>query len=165
MDNCKGQGWGLDLMLASTIFLMGLIVFYFYSINNPAEDQETFQSLSHSGDIIAESLFSEGYPKHWNTTTVVNIGVLSDNKVNATKLESFYNLTYMDYNRTKNIFKTKYDFYFFFTKNMTVNGTEVVGIGKEGTDKDNITSENLIKVTRFTIYENEPITAYIYVWD
>ena len=30
----KGQGWGMDLIIAVSIFTMGLVAFYVYSLNN-----------------------------------------------------------------------------------------------------------------------------------
>jgi len=41
---------------------------------------------------------------------------------------------------------------------------EIEGIGKPGTNKNDITAENLIKITRFTIYKEKPTTAYLYIW-
>lgn len=162
----KAQGWSLDIMIAGSIFIVGLVVFYFYSMNNPGESEETMDNLFYNGEIITESLLSEGYPKNWNINNVVTIGILdSNNKINETKLELFYNLSADDYNKTRRLFNTRYDYYFFLTETMTVNGTNIEGIGKPGFDKNNINAENLIKVTRFTIYKDKPVTAYLYIFE
>ena len=70
-----------------------------------------------------------------------------------------------NYTRTKNIFNTQYDYYFFLDENMTINSLEVEGIGKPETTKDNINAKNLIKITRFTVYQNKTTPIYIYLWE
>ena len=51
-------------------------------------------------------------------------------------------------------------------KKIIINSVEVDGIGKPGVTRDNIgETYNLIKITRFSIYQNEPITVYLYIWE
>ena len=47
---------------------------------------------------------------------------------------------------------------------MTINSAEVEGIGQPGADKENINALNLVKITKFTVYKNKPVTAYFYIW-
>ena len=63
------------------------------------------------------------------------------------------------------MFRTQYDYYFFLEENISINSTEFEGIGKPGTTKNNLNTTNLIKITRFTIFNEKPITAYLYIWD
>lgn len=155
------QAWGMDLIIAVVIFSVGLIVFYVYSLNNPREAKETIDILSYEAKILASSILSEGYPKDWNAGNVVTIGILSENKINETKLERFYNLSTTNYEKTKRLFNTKYDYYFFLNETMIVyESIEIEGLGKEPTNQ-----KNLVKTTHFTIYKNKPVTAYLYVWD
>jgi hypothetical protein len=147
-------------MLASTIFIFGIVMFYLYALNDPEEGKENLEGLFYDGKIIAESLLSEGYPKDWNSADVVTTGILSDNKINETKLERFYNLANSDYAKTRNRFNTQFDYYFFLSENMTINSVEVEGIGSNPPNP-----QNLVKITRFTVYKNRPVTAYIYVWN
>src|SRR3989344_1472737 len=100
----KGQTWGLDLIMAVFIFVIGIFVFLIYSINYSGEATETFEKLSYDGEIIMKSILSEGSPKNWNEADVKMIGIISNNKINKTKLEQFYNFTLSDYNKTKLIF-------------------------------------------------------------
>ncbi len=160
----KAQAWGIDLMIAVVIFTVGISAFYIYSLNS--ENQENMaKKLNYDGEIIIESLFSSGFPQNWNSENVIKIGIVDNGKINETKLEKFYSLALNDYSKTKIIFNTKYDYLFFLSENLTVSGQEVEAIGKPGTDKNNIQAENLIKITRFTISENKPATAYLYVWE
>ena len=82
------------------------------------------------------------------------------NKINDTKLLRFHGLANSDYERTKNLLNTKYDYYFFLEKNMTTIAANVGGIGKKPMD-----AENLVKISRFTVYEEKPITAYLYIYN
>lgn len=157
--HAKAQAWGMDLVIAAVIFTVGIVIFYFYTLNEPNEAEETISNLFYDGDIIADSLFSEGYPKNWNSENVIMPGILNNDKINETKLENFYILNNLDYGRAKALFNTKYEYYFFLSENMTINSTEIEGIGLKP-----YAPKNLIKITRFTIYKNKPITAYIYIW-
>ena len=161
----KSQAWGADLMVAFVIFSIGIFVFFLYSINAPTEAEENIDALFYEGKIIASSILSEGYPADWNSENVVTAGILTDNKINETKVERFYNLAQADYAKTKRIFNTKYDYYFFLDRNMVISSGEIEGIGKPGTVKENINALNLVKVTKLTIYENKPTSAYLYIWE
>ncbi len=165
MKNKKAQGWGMDLMVALSIFLIGIVIFYIYSLNNPNEAKENIENLFYDGESLTNILLSKGFPNSWNSTNVVKIGILSDNKINATKLERFYDLSQTEYEKTKALFNTRYDYYFFLDENMTINSVPVEGIGKPGATKTTINAVNLIKVTRVVIYENKPVTAYLYIWE
>ena len=50
---------------------------------------------------------------------------------------------------------------------MDIGGVEVDGIGKPGITSVNIptNAKNLVKVTRYTLYQNKPMTAYFYIWE
>lgn len=157
----KAQAWGIDLAIAIIIFTVGIVFFYFYSLNQPGQAEERIRELSDDGKIIISSILSEGKPENWYPGDVVKIGILSDNKINETKLDRFHTLagTGAGYERTRNLFNTEHDYYFFLESNMTTIDPDVEGIGKKP-----LNPENLIKITRFTIYEEKPITAYIYMW-
>ena len=165
MINKKAQAWGVDLTIAVIIFSVGIVVFFIYSVNFSGEAKENLDSLSYEGDVLFNSLLSEGYPQDWSLNSVVKIGILDNDRINETKLEMFYNLAKDDYQKTKSIFNTRFDYYFFMNENMTINSKGVSGIGKPGINKDNINAKNLIKITRFTIYREKPVTTYLYIWE
>jgi len=150
----KSQAWGIDATIAVTIFIIGIFIFYIYSINT--ENKSTIEKLSYDGKVVMDSILSDGYPLNWDSTSVIKIGILSQNKINEAKLQNFYNL---EYSKTRKLFNTRYNYYFFLSENMYINGNVVEGIGNQGANK------NLIKITRFTIYRNKPVTAYLYIWE
>jgi hypothetical protein len=168
--NKNAQSWGMDLAIASVIFVFGIIILYVYSMNNPNEAKMNLEDLSYQAEGISNIILSEGYPNNWNITNVVRIGILdNDSKINQTKLNQFYNLTIDNYGQTKIWFNTKYDYTFCFPNHiMMINSTSAAPYnctGKPGNINPNsITARNLFKVTRFVIYNNTPVTANVYVW-
>ena len=162
----RAQIWGIDLMSGMALFIIGIVAFFMYSLNQPNEVQDNFELLAYEGKIIANNFMSSGYPTDWNSENVITLGISSDNKIDETKLERLYEMIYVndDYLATKNLVNTQYDYYFFLNQNMTINSTGVEGIGKPGVTKNNISAKNLIKITRFTIYKNKTTPFYIYIW-
>jgi hypothetical protein len=162
MNTKKGQAWGFDLIVASIIFLTGIVVFYIYSLNYPSEGRENLDSLFYEGNLITENLLSKGFPNDWVSSNVKSIGISNEEKINETKLERLYDLTLAPggYDTSKAIFNTKFDYYFNFSQLMVIDGNTVEYIGQK-----NINPNNLIKVTRFTIYQNKPVTLNLFVWE
>lgn len=171
MKSKTAQGWGMDLIIAVSIFTIGLVAFYIYSLNSPGEAKENLESLSYDGRILANTILSEGSPTGWDKTSVAKIGILTNNKINETKLQYFYELTNTSagYNNTKQKFDINYDYYFYLNESMDISGAPglVDGIGKPGVDRNNGYEDvkNLVKITRYTIYKNKPMTAYFYIWE
>lgn len=146
--------------MASTIFMAGIIVFYFYSLNT-SEVETTIDKLSYDGDLIASIILSEGTPINWNENDVINPGILTNGKINQTKLENFYDLSLNNYQKTKSLFNTNYEYFIFTSKNnLTIEGEEIAGIGSLPTNQ-----KNLIKISRLTIYNNKLITLNIEIWE
>lgn len=155
-----GQGWGFDAMMASIIFIAGIVVFYLYSLNLTDQTDETLNKMLYDGNVIAESFLSEGSPDNWDSTNVQKIGLQTKNKINDTKLERFYQLSMMDYQKTKLLLNTNYNYYVFFQENITISGAQIEGIGSIPTSP-----KNLIKIIRVTIYKDKPTTISIDIWE
>lgn len=160
MKTKKAQAWGFDLMIAAIIFVAGIILFYIFVINNSHETEETLNSLQYDGNNIGDNLLSEGYPENWDAQSVIRIGLLSQDKINETKLERFYNLVQSDYNRTKFLLNTKNNYYIQFSQNITINDSSIEFIGMKPDNPDNV-----IKVTRLVVYRNNPVIFNINVWN
>ncbi|MCK4997646.1 hypothetical protein KAS08_05050 [Candidatus Pacearchaeota archaeon] len=161
------QIWGLDIMVGLSLFLIGIMIFFTYTLNYSEETSETFDLLFYDGKILANNLMSEGYPQDWNSSTAIILGLTTDNRINETKLTNLYDMIYTEnnYTKTKGLSNTIYDYYFFFDDNMTIYGNPVEGIGKPGVTKNNINSKNLVKITRFTICQNKTLPLYLYIWE
>jgi hypothetical protein len=150
MDKCiltnkKAQGWGLDLSAAIVIFISGVLILYVYAINYTNQSQEILNEMKYEGSLASELILSED-----------SFGILSDGKVNQTKLEDFNS----NYNLRKGIFGIKNDFYFTM-EGLTLNGNPADYVGLI----NSTAVEQLIQTTRVTIYKNKPVKFEIYVWE
>jgi hypothetical protein len=160
----KGQAWGFDLMMAISIFMIGIVGFYLFSLNSPSEGRDTLDSLFYDANLIADNLLSEGFPEDWNSNSVINIGIVNDNRINGTKLQRLYDLTISDYSRTKNLFNTRFDYYFDFSRPITIVYDGSPNVFPEFIGQKDPNPDNIIKIQRFVIYENNPVTLNVYVW-
>ena len=128
----KAQAWGFDLMIATIIFTAAILTFYLYTLNIPTETQEIIDSLALDSNIITSIVLSDGFPSDWNSTNVIAPGILTNNQINQTKLEKFHTLTLTDYQKTKSMFNTKYDYLFTFEDtNGIVNYLAGCGAGNQ----------------------------------
>ncbi len=160
------QMWTTDFIIGIMIFLVMIIVFYFYTLNIVPEYYIT-DKIS-DANTISSSLISEGFPTDWDHLNVIRIGLTNNNNIlNETKVYEFSQIGYAD---TKSLFPAINDYYVFFKfKNgslVTING--ITGIGKPGTDPNNISSDELIQLTRFVSYKINNkvhlIKMVVYVW-
>jgi hypothetical protein len=165
LTNKKAQIWGMDLIVAVLIFSLTLSIYYFYTINDRESTKENLDQLTHKGRLITEILLSQGTPTNWNEQQVTEIGLLTNGKINQTKIEQFYNLSTNNYEKTKQLFNSEYDYYFFLEEHIETPQGIIEGIGKTGINKTNIEARNLIKIERITIHKNKPTTATLYIWE
>ena len=160
----KGQIWGMDLVIATIIFSAAIAFFYLYTFNQSAESERLLEDLGYEGGIITDTLLSEGHPENWNETNVVQLGILTNGKINETKLEQFYNMSRNDYFSLKRVLNSRYNFYFFLEENMSITGQTIDGIGYTGITRNNLSAENIVKTERIVIYKNKPMGANLYIW-
>jgi hypothetical protein len=156
----KAQVWGFDLIIASLIFTFGIITFFLFTLNSSDIERAKIQDITYEGNIIADSLMTSGFPEDWNETNIVRIGIVNKGKINQTKLERFYNLSSSNYQGTRELFNVKYQYYINISEKIEINNIEIPSIGAY-TENPN----NLIKITRVTIYKDKPVTLNIIVWE
>jgi len=152
MERKKAQAWGFDLAVGAIIFLVGILSFYIFTTNISGSDSR-LQQLQKNGELIANSLMSEGSPSNWNRTNVVRIGLLTENRIDLAKLEEFRWLTEFDYNRTKTLFRVNTDYFVFFDMEPG-----------NGFGRDYAEARELIKVTRVVVYNQSVTTLNVYSW-
>jgi len=159
-ENKIAQAWGFDLVIGLSIFMAGMILFFLYALNFTSSDSGDFGTLSREGKGIGDSLMSEGFPEHWDGGSVVSIGILSNGVVNDTKLLEFYLLAGSDYQRTKNLFNVKNDYYVSFEYPVTIGSETFTGIGLLPSGQ-----ENLVKVVRVAVQNATIKNIDIEVWN
>lgn len=145
IKNSKAQTWSLDLVIASTIFMMGIIILYVYAINYSSQTRDQLDELFYEGNLVSKLILSEK-----------EFGILSEGKVNQTKLENLYNT---DYQTIKGILGLTNDFYFKMEE-LEINGSSIDYVGKI----NNIEVGSLIQTTRLTIYKNSPTKFQLFIW-
>jgi len=163
--NKKAQAWGMDLAVAAAIFSLGIVTFYIYTLNSSTETEEGLDKLVYQAEVVASQLFSEGSPANWNSSNVIRIGILTDSKVDEDKLIELYELVNSDYKRTQRLFNTEYGYYIEFSHPLEAGEYSISGVGDPAINSiEDVSSTNLIKVTRFTSYKGDLVTVYVYLW-
>ena len=156
----RGQAWAFDLVIASVIFVTGIVLFFIYSLNLSDQGEESISKLTYQANSAANNLLSDGTPKDWVGANVEKIGLLSDGKINETKLERFYDLSEINYDKSRILLGVQNNYYIFFQEKMMLEGKDVEGIGLIPTNP-----KNLIKISRVTIYKDKPTAINIEVWE
>jgi hypothetical protein len=161
----KGQTWVADLFFGLLVFVAVLTIFFKSEVNYSDSDEQAFDDLMFESKLVTDSLLGQGYPEDWTPSTVDEIGITDDYRVNETKLSY---LQAMNYSLTKSKLRTKYDYYFFLEGVdgiIQVNSTHE-GLGKPGVNSTDIDSpHNLVKVNRFVIFRSEPARLVVYLWN
>ena len=150
----EGQAWGFDLVIGMVIFIIGIFSFYLYTINLSGGGGEVIQQLEQNGELIADSLMSEGSPLDWNAGNVVRIGLLSEDRINQTKLDGFRTLAGADYARTKSLFRINNEYFVYLDNDFAG------GIGRNSAG-----ATNLFKIARVVIYNQSVTTLNVYSWN
>lgn len=153
MENKKAQAWGFDLVVGLIIFLVGILAFYIYTANLPSQGEEMLQELQQEGEVVADSLMTEGSPVDWTPSRVERIGLLSDDRINQTKLDNFRSLAGSSYGSTRSMFRIT-NHYFVY-----LGGDVAGGIGANPTG-----ATNLVKVTRVVVYNQSVKTLNVEIW-
>jgi hypothetical protein len=110
----KGQFNFIDFIIGLVIFVI-LITFFFRYSSNITKREEGITGLAVEARTVSNELLSEGFPCDWNSSSVVAIGITDgNNQINESKLQSLINI---DYEETRILFRTKYDYVFFFEDN------------------------------------------------
>lgn len=154
----RSQAWGLDITVATVIFIVGLVTVYLYSINLSAEAREALDDLHYSGNIIASTLLLEGTPSDWQSSPedVTLFGLTDEGKINDDKLENFSYMIKNQQNFVKGKLNTGYNFCI-----------SIAGWGEKCTlgDSHPMSANNLVRIERFVAYKNKPAKMELFIWN
>ena len=160
----KSQLWSIDFLLGTFIFILSIVFLYTYIINTPQQDTG---ELTAESEIISTSLLSEGYPTNWTPSNVIKIGLISNRRLNETKLDYFSQLSYEESKSKLNVMD---DYFIYFLDNNTQVYTigSINGIGKPGINSTNLKEiENpskIIRTDRIIVYNNNILRMVLYTW-
>ena len=115
----KAQIFSIDMIIAVTIFLIGLIIFFRYG--SQIYYKNTANSMNTEAEELSNKIISSGSPKNWSELNLSNdkelksisaIGICNDgtNIVNNSKLEKLIQLSNKNYKELKFIEKARYNF-------------------------------------------------------
>lgn len=132
--NKRAQAWSLDLVIASVIFLIGVIVLYVYAINYTSQSSNNLDELFYEGNLASHFILSDDA---W--------GILTDGKIDQDKLDAF------DCSTKKQEMSLTKNFYFI------LDDTDISCTVP--TDP-----ENIVKITRITIFNNKPTKFELFTY-
>jgi len=113
---CKAQVFSIDFLVATSIFLLVLtvIMIYWSYTNMQIEETKTINEMVDKAYTISQVWFREGTPEYWDSANVRELGLLSNHKINETKMDEMKKL---GYGRVKGIIgASPYEFRFLVTK-------------------------------------------------
>jgi len=112
MRYAKSQMWSSDFVIGFFIFSLMLVAYYTYTTNLSKQDAVVVGDLVSEAQIVSSSLMSEGLPSNWDSSTVTRIGITD--KSNRIDLDKFIDFNQLDYNDTKKMLGTVYDYFLYF---------------------------------------------------
>ena len=116
MENKSGQIWFVDFTISILIFGFVLILYFNYTTNISQQDSIVINDLVSDSKTVSSSLLLGGFPDNWDVNNVIRIGFTEDNnRINNAK---FSNFAQINYNKSKKLLGTSYDYFLFF-----VNGS------------------------------------------
>lgn len=148
------------------MFFIALFIFYQYYSNTVSIDVGEIENVRRDAQTISNFLMSPGYPANWNSTDVGQIGIVEDGfRLNDSKLA---NLTAIDYDTTRKLFNTKYDYYFYFI-NKENEVANISAYGKPGINITNIEEvenpKKIVSLSRFVFYNKNVYRMVLNVWE
>lgn len=153
----KGQTLSYDFFIASTIFLVIVIIIFGYWTYSMKEIQETQEKEEAFNTLIEASQiwFKEGYPKYWDNETVVEIGLSNDGIINETKLNLLTSMGYQKFLSFMNLGK----FNVFY--NVTNETSIVFQFGNPPSQQAN----DIYQMKRVGILNGQAVKIKTILWD
>ncbi len=162
----KAQIWVTDFMVAASLFVIAILIsiqtITFLESNN--EFENLYLKSYHATNILLNS----GNPDNWNETNVVMPGILTNNRLNTSKLLLLKNLPY---EFKKRLLLLDSDFLFVFQKNDEILNITSCSYGYNIIHEQNcsfnlqqLQYDDLIIQKRLVLYEQELIEMMFYAW-
>jgi hypothetical protein len=155
--NKKGQALTYDFFIAMAIFFVIIAValgYWNYSTVQMGEIIERNRATN-SLYMASDVWFKEGYPKYWNSSNVIELGMANDNTINQTKIQM---LNVLGYSKALSLLNTgvynlKYIVY--TTSNVTIF---------EFPSNTIVSGNNVYTIERIGILNDQPVKIRTIVW-
>jgi hypothetical protein len=178
IKNKKAQVWLSDYTISMLLFALAALIAIKIIINSFSATTD-FQELKSESAKLSEILLSEGFPANWDNGTSIDIirpGLLTNKRLNETKVALAMNSSYIDYTSLKFMLQTKHDFAVAFEEQ---NGSlikfndSLCVIGSASVSPSpvcppvnlNFHYHNLVKLDRLVIYNSSIKRMVVYVWN
>ena len=94
----KGQSISYDFFIACIIFILIItIIFSLFRYSNAhITDTQKINHITSTSDELSELWMLEGTPENWNSTNVANLGLMSDSRLNLTKMNYLNDIGYSE---------------------------------------------------------------------
>lgn len=179
-NNRKSQVWTIEFIISFVIFTAAIILSVKSIYNIYANDN--FKDITAESEFVSQSLLSEGFPLNWDKDTVIRIGLVTDKKINESKLRSLYDL---EYSSARELFGIRSNFFIYFSNasgiiplfyyvNENISQADGCGYGHSDVVKqfitecsiniNSVTRNDMIKIDRIVNYNGSILMMNVYIW-
>jgi hypothetical protein len=144
----KAQVWSADFLTGILIVSLSLALALTLLINT--NNSKSFEDIS-------STLFNEGAPANWNISTITSIGIMSDGRINNTKVTAMYD---MERTRLSSYLGVDKKFYIAILN----NSVPIIFGGKDFAGYTYSQAKDVYAITRFGIYESSVVEIQTVVW-
>ena len=174
-SNVRAQMWISDYTLSLLLFLLAILLAVKIIINGFSANAD-FTDVKKDAFRISDILLSEGFPPDWingSSSDIIRLGLLTDKRLNETKVTQAMNNTYINYTSLKTKLQTKYDFAIVFEEsnssliqfnNFCVVGNASISPSCLAPPVFNFHYHNLIELNRLAVYTSSIKRMVVYVW-
>jgi hypothetical protein len=92
----KAQTLSYDFFISASIFMaiLTVILFYFSYSTSQISDTIVKNEISNKLFLASQIWFNEGYPKYWDESNVIQLGLANDGYLNNTKINKLNSIGY-----------------------------------------------------------------------
>jgi hypothetical protein len=178
--NKKSQVWTIEYILSFIVFIAIILLSVKMIFGVYAND--ALQNLQKESEFVSQYMLSEGYPDNWDNDTLIRVGLTTNDRLNDTKLLSFYSL---NYSRTKDLMGIKSNYFAYFSNssgiisifhilNSSISESDGCGYGYYAVvkqyasqceiDISSLKYDDMVKISRITAFNGSIIQLNIILW-
>lgn len=155
----KAQAMTYDFFIAMIIFLflLTLVISYWHYSAVQMEEINENNRATNALFLASEVWFKEGYPRYWEKTNILELGLSNDNMINRTKMEMLPDLGY-----SKVVFLLNLGTY---NLQYTLYNSNNYMIFQFPSGEIPSSANNIYKIERIGILDEQPVKVRTIIWD
>ncbi|MBD3155263.1 MAG: hypothetical protein GF368_01245 [Candidatus Aenigmarchaeota archaeon] len=152
----KGQALSYDFFISCIIFVLIITIIFslFRYSNTQISDNQEINQITRTSQQLSELWMREGSPRDWDSSNIIDLGLMSNSRFNQTKLNQLEDIGYSE---VKNI--AGVGFYEFYLKIYNSDNNTIFDFGLYPLD-----SEFISKSQRFGILNSTIVFVDTVVW-